>query len=109
MLAPRCVVLCCAGADRAQDKMVADTQRPIAIPTEQEAVAPEAFPNPSEVRGKGGACCVAYRRLQRAAPIARVHEAKLPASPRLTCVKLLTTAACLSLSRHHHHCAAAPV
>ena len=27
-----------------------DTKRPIPIRTEQEAVAPEAFPNPSEVR-----------------------------------------------------------
>jgi hypothetical protein len=38
-----------AGADRAQEKTIADTKRPIAIPTEQEAVAPEAYPNPSEV------------------------------------------------------------
>ena len=43
-------MLLSAGADRAQSKTVADTKRPIAIPTEQEAVAPEAFPNPSEVR-----------------------------------------------------------
>jgi hypothetical protein len=40
-----------AGADRAQERTIADTKRPIPIPTEQEAVAPEAFPNPSEVRG----------------------------------------------------------
>jgi len=38
-----------AGADRAQEKTIADTKQPIPIPTEQEAVAPEAFPNPSEV------------------------------------------------------------
>lgn len=38
------------GADRAQEKTIADTKRPIAIPTEQEAVAPEAYPNPSELR-----------------------------------------------------------
>lgn len=45
-----CVVTCClAGADRAQERTIADTKRPIAIPTEQEAVAPEAYPNPSEV------------------------------------------------------------
>lgn len=38
------------GADRAQERTIADTKRPIAIPTEQEAVAPEAYPNPSELR-----------------------------------------------------------
>lgn len=39
-----------AGADRAQATTIADTKRPIPIPTEQEAVAPEAFPNPSAAR-----------------------------------------------------------
>jgi hypothetical protein len=41
---------CCwfSGADRAQAKTVANTKRPIPIITEQEAVAPEAFPNPAE-------------------------------------------------------------
>jgi hypothetical protein len=47
-----------AGADRAQSKTVADTKRPIPIPTEQEAVAPEAFPNPSEVRNPKWLCLV---------------------------------------------------
>eukprot|EP00775_Hariotina_reticulata_P005569 gene5569-5806_t len=36
------------GADRAQSKTVANTKHPIPIITEQEAVAPEAFPNPAE-------------------------------------------------------------
>jgi hypothetical protein len=36
------------GADRFQATSVADTKRPIPIITEQEAVAPEAFPNPAE-------------------------------------------------------------
>jgi hypothetical protein len=55
-----CCAVCCAGADRAQEKTIADTKRPIAIPTEQEAVAPEAFPNPSEVRtGRRARCAVA--------------------------------------------------
>lgn len=36
------------GADRAQERTVGDTKKPIPIITEQEAVAPEAFPNPSE-------------------------------------------------------------
>jgi hypothetical protein len=40
-----------AGADKAQEKSIADTKRPIPIPTEQEAVVTEAFPNPSAVRG----------------------------------------------------------
>jgi hypothetical protein len=52
------VLFCCplpfpplsAGADRAQATTIADTKRPMPIITEQEAVAPEAFPNPSEVR-----------------------------------------------------------
>lgn len=38
---------CCPGADRAQERTIADTKNPIAIPTEQEAVAPEAYPNPA--------------------------------------------------------------
>lgn len=42
-----------AGADRAQATTIADTKRPMPIITEQEAVAPEAFPNPSEVSLSG--------------------------------------------------------
>lgn len=34
-------------ADRKQGKTVADTKKSMPIPTEQEAVAPEAFPNPA--------------------------------------------------------------
>jgi hypothetical protein len=36
-----------AGADRKEGKTVASTKRPMPIITEQEAVAPEAFPNPA--------------------------------------------------------------
>jgi hypothetical protein len=35
------------GADRKQAKTVGDTKNSIPIPTEQETVAPEAFPNPA--------------------------------------------------------------
>lgn len=44
---PDCVPLLPTGADRKQAKTVGDTKNSIPIPTEQETVAPEAFPNPA--------------------------------------------------------------